>query len=116
MIDDNDIIPLPSDVPTPTEGGLLNDAEQTLQAAANAAENLVGKITMVAVASSDVAAWGYDPVGYKLQIQFTNNRIYVYENISPLDFESLSNSPSKGKAFWTLIRRAPVQHPFTRLQ
>jgi len=116
MVDDNDIIPLPSDVPTPTEGGLLNEAEQTLQAAANAAENVVGKITMVAVASSDVAAWGYDPVGYKLQIQFTNNRIYLYENISPTEFEQLTLSPSKGKAFWALIRRNPVGHPFTRLQ
>jgi hypothetical protein len=102
--------------PTPDEGGLLNEAEQTVQAAANAAENLLGKITMVGVDSSDIAAWGYDPVGFKLQIQFTNNYVYLYENISPVEFEQLALSPSKGKAFWALIRRNPVGHPFTRLQ
>src|SRR5258708_4290518 len=110
MIDDTDL------TPAPEEGGLLNEVEQTLQAAANAAENLVGKITMVGVASSDVSAWGYDPVGFKLQIQFTNGRMYLYQNISPIEFEQLTLSPSKGKAFWALIRRNPVGHPFTRLQ
>ena len=90
--------------------------EPTLQAAANAAENLLGKIQMIAVNSTDIAQWGYDPVGFKLQILFTNNRIYLYENISPIDFEQLTLSPSKGKAFWALIRRNPVGHPFTRLQ
>ncbi len=110
MIDDIDL------TPTPDEGGLLNEAEQTLQAATNAAENLVGKITMVAVGSSDIAAWGYDPVTFRLQIQFTNARVYLYESISPIEFEQLTLSPSKGKAFWALIRRNPVGHPFTRLQ
>ena len=102
--------------PEPPEQGILNEISPTLQAAVNAAQNVVGQITMVAVASSDIAAWGYDPVGFKLQIQFTNNRIYLYENISPMEFESLSVAPSKGKAFWALIRRNPVGHPFTRLQ
>lgn len=107
---DTDLTP-PSD-----EGGIINEAEQTLQAAANAAENLIGKITLVAVDSSDVAAWGYDPTTFRLQIQFTNARMYLYENISPIEFEQLTLSPSKGKAFWALIRRNPVGHPFTRLQ
>lgn len=110
-IDDNDILPSADD-----GGGLINEVQQTIQAAANAAENLVGKITMVAVASSDIAAWGYDPVGFKLQIQFTNASIYLYENISPLEFEQLSLAGSKGQAFWALIRRNPIGHPFTRLQ
>src|SRR3974390_57293 len=110
MQDDDDL------PPAPEEGGLTDDVEQTLQAATNAVENVVGKISMVAVSSSDIAAWGYDSVGFKLQIQFTNNRIYIYENISPMEFESLSVAPSKGKTFWALIRRNPVDHPFTRIQ
>lgn len=106
-MDDNEIVP--------EEGGILNDITQTFQAAANAAQNVAGEITMVAVASSDVAAWGYDPINFRLQIQFTNGRIYLYESISPFEFEALSTSPSKGKAFWGLIRRNPVGHPFTRI-
>ena len=90
--------------------------EPTLQAAANAAVNLLGQIQMIAVNSSDIAAWGYAPLKGQLQIQFTNNRIYLYENVSPMDFETLTLSPSKGKAFWAYIRRNPVGHPFTRLQ
>jgi len=99
---------------------LSQEIESAAQAGINAAENVVaariGQIQMISIASSDISAWGYDPVEFKIQIQFTNNRIYVYENVSPADFEMLSNSPSKGKAFWALIRRNPVGHPFTRLQ
>jgi KTSC domain len=107
-MDDNDI--LPSDQQD------QNPIDLTLQAAANAAENLIGKIQMVEVNSSDISQWGYDPVKFQLQILFTNARMYLYENISPLEFEQLMLAPSKGRAFWQLIRRNPVGHPFTRLQ
>lgn len=99
----------------PPELNLTDAIEPTLQAAANSALNLVGQIQMVAVSSSDIAAWGYAPLKMQLQIQFTNGRMYLYNGISPLDFEQLSLAPSKGKAFWALIRRNPVGHPFTRL-
>lgn len=89
--------------------------EPTLQVAANAAANLVGQIQMIAVNSSDIASWGYAPLKAQLQIQFTNGRMYLYEGISPFEFENLMLAPSKGKAFWALIRRNPVGHPFTRL-
>lgn len=98
------------------EDSLLNQAELTLQAAANAAENLIGQITMVAVNSSDIAQWGYSPTQFQLQILFTNNQMYLYNGVSPIEFEQLTLAPSKGGAFWALIRRNPVGHPFTRLQ
>lgn len=102
--------------PLPDNGGLMDGiVPPTIQAAANAAQNLFGQISMVSVMSSDISAWGYDPINFKLQIQFTNGRMYLYENISPLEFEALMTSPSKGKAFWGLVRRNPVGHPFTRL-
>jgi hypothetical protein len=104
-MDDNDLIP----------EDLTDAIEPTLQAAANAAQNLLGQIQMVAVNSSDIAAWGYKPMSAQLQIQFTNGRMYLYEGISPFEFENLMLAPSKGKAFWALIRRNPVGHPFTRL-
>lgn len=86
-----------------------------LEAAVNAAQNIVGEITMVPVASSDIFAWGYDPTGFKLKIQFTNNRIYLYENVTPAEFNALVLAESKGSAFWAFIRRNPVAHPFVRL-
>lgn len=114
-MDDNDIPPTP-----PQQPGIFDQISQNIEAGVNAGENAalgrVGDIQMVAVASSDIAAWGYDPVNFKLQIQFTNARVYVYENVSPLEFAELTNSPSKGKAFWEMIRRNPVAHPFTRIQ
>lgn len=70
---------------------------------------------LVPVNSSDVYAWGYDPVTYELQIQFTNGRIYSYANVSMDEFTALSLSPSKGSAFWAYIRRNPMAHPFVRL-
>jgi len=106
----DDILP---DQPDQDNPGVI---EPTLQAAANAAENLIGQIQMVAVNSSDIASWGYKPLTAQLQIQFTNNRVYMYENISPIEFEQLMLAPSKGKAFWALIRRNPIGHPFTRIQ
>jgi|SRR5882672_2147285 len=112
-MDDTSITPPEEPVP---DAGIMDD----LRALANAAENVVaarvGEIQMVPVNSTDIASWGYDPVGFKLQILFTNNYMYLYENISPLEFEALTMAPSKGKAFWALIRRNPVGHPFTRLQ
>lgn len=102
----------------PEDEGLIPEIpviEPTLQAAVNAAQNVIGDITMVPVVSSDIAGWGYDPIGFKLKIQFTNGRIYLYESISPFEFEALMLAPSKGQAFWALIRRNPVAHPFTRL-
>ena len=113
-MDDNEIPPAPEQ-----PQGIFDQISQSLEAGVNAAENAalgrVGAIQMVAVNSSDVAAWGYDPVGFRIQIQFTNARVYVYENVSPLEFEQLQLAPSKGKAFWALIRRNPTGHPFTRL-
>lgn len=103
---------LPPDQP---DDSIVNQAELTLQAAANAAENLIGNITMVGVNSADIAAAGYDPVNFQAQIQFTNGRIYRYSNVSPLDWEGFITAPSKGKYFWNW-RRNPVQYPCTRLQ
>jgi hypothetical protein len=104
---------------TPPSDNAPTGIGSIIQPVVNAAENVVaaqvGDIQMIAIDSSDIAAWGYSPIEGQLQIQFTNGRIYVYDNISPMDFEMLSTSQSKGRAFWSLIRRNPVGHPFTRL-
>lgn len=110
MIDDNELFP--------EEDPLLPELpviDPTLQAAVNAAQNVVGEITMIPVLSSDIAGWGYDPVNFKMKIQFTNGRVYLYENVSPIEFEALTLAQSKGSAFWAFIRRNPVAHPFIRL-
>jgi hypothetical protein len=66
--------------------------------------------------SSDIYAWGYDPQTYELQIQFTNGRVYSYANVAAEEFAALSLSSSKGSAFWQLIRRNNLAHPWVRLQ
>ena len=98
---------------------LIQPVENLVQPVVNAVENTaaarIGEIQMIPITgSSDIAAYGYDPVEFKLQVQFTNNRIYVYSNVSPSDFAALSQSVSKGKAVWDL-RRNPVTYPFVRL-
>lgn len=99
-----------------TEGeGLEAILPPTIQAAANAAYNIVGEITMMPVESTDIAAWGFDPLNGFLKIQFTNGRVYQYSNVTALEFEALVLSDSKGSAFWAFIRRNPVAHPFIRL-
>ena len=70
---------------------------------------------LIPVNSSDIAAWGYDPATFELQIQFTNGRIYSYLNVTAEEFEALTLSPSKGAAFWYYLRRNSLAHPFTRL-
>jgi len=113
-MDDQDVIPLPEE--PGQDPGIVADLQALANAAENAAVARVGQIQMVSVASSDIAAWGYDPVGFRLQIQFTNGRVHIYESVSPIEFEQLTTAPSKGSAFWQIIRRNPNVHPWTRVQ
>lgn len=115
MIQDDEFFIEPEEV-VPVEPGIIqNILPPTLQAAVNAAQNVIGEITMMPVLSSDIAAWGYDPLDSKLKIQFTTGRVYLYEGISPFEFEALMLAPSKGSAFWALIRRNAAAHPWIRL-
>lgn len=67
---------------------------------------------MVRVSSSNIWSIGFDPSDNKtgkLVIQFKSDKggpgdIYLYYDIPNLIYRKMITAPSKGHAFWTLIR------------
>lgn len=64
------------------------------------------------VASSNIAAIGYDEPSETLEIEFTSGAIYQYYNIGRATYEALMAAPSKGQFFGTYIKNAA---PFSRV-
>lgn len=60
---------------------------------------------LVPVASTDIAAMGYDPTTGDLQIQFTTGRIYAYQAVPPELYDALVAAPSKGSFFAATIKK-----------
>lgn len=53
-------------------------------------------MNMIPVASSNIAAVGYDYDGSILRINFNSGWTYDYYNVPASVYESLMNAPSKG--------------------
>lgn len=70
---------------------------------------------LIPVASSDIAAIGYDPTGLEVQIQFTNNRIYSYQPVSPDWYAGFLAAPSKGSYVAQTLRKFPGTYPYKRI-
>ena len=70
---------------------------------------------LVPIASTDIAAAGYDPDGMELQIQYTTGRIYSYQNITPDWYQQFLNMPSKGSFLAQTVRKFPSAFPYTRI-
>lgn len=70
---------------------------------------------LVPVASSDIAAAGYDPVSGELQVQFLTGRIYSYANVEPETYQGFINAPSKGSYLAQVFRKNPGLYPSTRI-
>lgn len=64
------------------------------------------------VASSNVAAVGYDEPSQTLEVEFTNGTIYQYYNVSQSIFEQLMQAGSKGQFLAYQIKNA---HPYSRV-
>ena len=47
--------------------------------------------------SSQVAAYGFEPVQHVLRVQYRNGKAYDYQNVSADDFAALEKSESLGK-------------------
>ena len=62
------------------------------------------EILMVPVASSNLAAVGYDPETLTLQIAFHDGSVYIYYDVSPAVYAGLLLAKSKGRYFRALIR------------
>lgn len=70
---------------------------------------------LVPVASTDIAAAGYDPQTGEMQVQFTTGRIYSYMGVTPDIYEGFLIAPSKGSFFAQIFRRNPPVFPTTRI-
>lgn len=67
---------------------------------------------LVSVVSSDIAAMGYDPATFEMQIQFQTGRVYSYPSFPLSMYQALMAAPSKGKFFAQFIKKV---YPATRL-
>lgn len=59
---------------------------------------------MIPVNSSQIAAIGYDAEAQKLQIEFNNGWVYVYDQVAADVFESMKQAPSVGQFFYRNIK------------
>jgi hypothetical protein len=65
------------------------------------------------VKSSNISSVGYDKVKQLLEVQFTNEDVYQYNNVSIEVYETLISSASIGAAFHILIRG---KYEFTKVE
>jgi hypothetical protein len=73
----------------------------------------VENMQMISVASSNLSAVGYDPVGSALVVRFRNNTTYKYLNVPEHVFNALMSASSKGAFLNDNIRE---QFEFVRLE
>lgn len=66
------------------------------------------------VASSQIAAFGYDPVRQVLRVAFNTRAEYEYEGVGPDVHMALLRAESKGRMFNTLVKAAG--YPFVKLE
>jgi len=65
------------------------------------------------VKSSNIAALKHDDS--TLTVRFLNGTSYTYANVTANAFNDLKNAGSVGRAFHSLIKSKPAEHPFTRV-
>lgn len=68
-------------------------------------------VDKVFVASTSVAAIGYDEPSQTLEVEFLNGNVYQYYNVPANMHEQLMQSPSKGQFINTYIKNS---YPFSR--
>lgn len=70
---------------------------------------------LMPVQSTDIAAVGYDPVSFEMQIQFLTGSIYSYANVAPDDYATFLMAPSKGGWVAANLRKNPGVFLATRI-
>jgi hypothetical protein len=56
------------------------------------------------IASSNIAAAGYDSSSETLEIEFTNGSVYQYYNVPSSIYEAFMAAPSKGSFLATQVK------------
>lgn len=64
------------------------------------------------VASSNIAAIGYDPTTETLEVEFLNGSVYQYYNVPENMYDQLMKEGSKGRFLHTYIKNA---YPYSRV-
>ncbi|CAN7441131.1 KTSC domain-containing protein [Phenylobacterium sp. LjRoot164] len=64
------------------------------------------------VASTNIAAIGYDEPSETLEVEFNNGTVYQYYNVSAALLEQLMQSTSKGQFLNAYIKNA---YPYSRV-
>ncbi len=64
------------------------------------------------IASSNIAAVGYDEPSQTLEVEFTNGAVYQYYNVTQAVFEQLMLAGSKGQFLAYQIKNA---YPYSRV-
>lgn len=69
----------------------------------------------VPVASSNIAAIGYDAARELLRVEFLSGSVYQYENVTPADHAALMAASSHGSHFSRYIKAHPDRFPCTKV-
>lgn len=64
------------------------------------------------VASSNIAAIGYDEASQTLEVEFISGGVYQYYNVGAALFDQLMQAPSKGQFLHAYIQNA---YPYSRV-
>lgn len=64
------------------------------------------------VASSNIAAIGYDEASQTLEVEFTSGALYQYYNVTQVVFEQLMQASSKGQFLAYQIKNS---YPYSRV-
>lgn len=64
------------------------------------------------VASSNIAAIGYDEASQTLEVEFTSGAVYQYYNVTQALFEQLMQASSKGQFLAYQIKNS---YPYSRV-
>lgn len=64
------------------------------------------------VASSNIAAIGYDDASQTLEVEFTSGALYQYYNVTQVLFEQLMQASSKGQFLAYQIKNS---YPYSRV-
>lgn len=65
----------------------------------------------VPVTSSNLRSVGYDTKAKELEVEFKTSGVYLFSGVHSNTHRALLGAPSKGKAFWRLVRD---KYPFQK--
>lgn len=78
-------------------------------------QTILKDINMYKVASSNIAALGYNPTSQVLRVIFTNNASYLYFGVEPIIWDALTKSQSKGKFLTENITRRRDKYKYLKV-